>query len=87
MEGFTDADFTRDIESRKSSTGYVFVLRSEPVTWRSNLQNEEALSSTESVYIPAFERVKEVMWFWQLLKEAGMELLSPTLLHIDNQST
>jgi hypothetical protein len=33
MLGYSDADMGRDIDTRKSTTGVVFYLKSNPITW------------------------------------------------------
>ena len=33
--GYTDSDFQSDIESRKSTSGYVFTLRGGAMSWKS----------------------------------------------------
>ena len=37
MQGFVDSDYAGDIDSRKSTTGYVFTLGSVAVSWVSRL--------------------------------------------------
>ena len=49
--GYVDADYARDLNDRRSTTGYVFTLASGPICWRSMIQSLVALSTTESEYI------------------------------------
>ena len=48
--GFTDSDFQGDIDSRKSTSGYVFTLYGGAVCWRSIKQTCVADSTTEEVH-------------------------------------
>src|SRR5260221_11916876 len=48
IEGFMDADWAGDIETRKSASGYIFTLAGGPVSWSSKAQTTPALSSTEA---------------------------------------
>ena len=48
LQGYVDAD---DIDSRKSTTGFVFTLGGTAISWASNLQKIVTLSTTEVEYI------------------------------------
>lgn len=85
LVGFSDSDFASDIDSRKSNTGYIFMMNGGPVTWASRKQNTVALSTTESEYMAASEAAKEVLWLRQLLIDINEPQLMVTLC-IDNQS-
>ena len=37
LQGYVDADFAGDIDSRKSTTGFVFTLGGTTISWASNL--------------------------------------------------
>ena len=37
LQGYVDADFASDIDSRKSTTGFVFTLGGTTISWASNL--------------------------------------------------
>ncbi|KAH9736371.1 hypothetical protein KPL71_018077 [Citrus sinensis] len=67
--GFVDSDFAGDLDRRKSTSGYMFVLNSCLVSWKSSLQSVVALSSTEAEFIATTEAVKEAMWLRGLLNE------------------
>lgn len=83
--GFSDADYGSDLDSRRSNTGYVFMMNNGPVTWCSRKQNTVALSTTESEYMAAAEAAKELLWLQQLLVDIG-EAQQSISLCIDNQS-
>lgn len=86
LTGFCDSDFAADLDSRKSNSGYVFMLNGGPITWASRKQNTVALSTTESEYVAASEAAKEILWLRQLLCDIGQPQNS-VCLYIDNQST
>lgn len=44
LEGFCDSDYAGDQETRKSTSGYIFILNGGTVFWSSKLQRITALS-------------------------------------------
>ncbi|UYV81871.1 hypothetical protein LAZ67_20002749 [Cordylochernes scorpioides] len=84
--GFSDADFGGDLDTRKSTTGYVFMLNNGPISWCSQKQNCVSLSTTESEYIAASKATKEAIWLRHLLRELHQEQVKPTTIFCDNQS-
>ena len=46
--GYVDSDFVGDVDSRKSTTGYVFILGNRAVSWVSRLQKIISLSTIEA---------------------------------------
>jgi hypothetical protein len=54
---------------RKSVTGHVFIINTEPVTWTSTKQRCVATSTTESEYIALSEACKQSQWLRALLRE------------------
>ena len=42
VEGFVDADWAADIDTRRSQTGYIFDLHGGPVSWESKKQTTAA---------------------------------------------
>jgi hypothetical protein len=86
LHGFVDADWASDVNNHKSTSGFVFMLGGAAVSWSSKKQTSVALSSTEAEYIAAAHATKEVVWLRRLLIELGLDLNSPTVLHVDNQS-
>lgn len=79
VEGYSDSDWAGDKESRKSTSGFIFMLNEEPVSWCSKKQSTVALSSTEAEYIALTLAAKEVTWLRLLLTKLG--LLQPDQQH------
>ena len=67
--GFTDLDWAGDIDSQKSTSGYVFTLYGGAIFWKSRKQNVIATSSTEAKYITSTEAAKEALWLRHLMAE------------------
>ncbi|MFS8006619.1 putative RNA-directed DNA polymerase [Helianthus anomalus] len=48
VRGFCDADYGGDLDTRRSTTGYVFLYGSSPISWCSKRQPTVSLSTTEA---------------------------------------
>jgi len=59
--GYSDAYYANDLETRRSTTGYVSSLANGPVTWASQRQKLIVLSTTEAEYVAA-STAKETIW-------------------------
>ena len=59
--GYVDSDYERDLDSRKSMTGYVFRFAGGLICWKSTLQDVVALSTTKAEYMAMTEVEKEVV--------------------------
>lgn len=86
ITGYCDSDFAGDVSTRKSTTGYNFMLCDGVVTWNSQRQSSVCLSTTEAEYVAAAHAAKEAIWLRQLLRDLGETIREPTLLYVDNQS-
>ena len=71
LQGYVDADFAGDIDSRKSTTRFVFTLGGTAISWASNLQKIVTLSTTEAKYVATTEAGKEMIWLHAFLDELG----------------
>ena len=49
--GYVDSDYAGDLDSRKSTTGYVFRFAGGPICWKSTLQDVVPLSTIEAKYM------------------------------------
>lgn len=85
IKGFSDSDFVSDMDTRRSTTGYIFKLSNGPVTWNSQRQSVVSLSTTEAEYIAASCAAREA-WIRQLLQDIEESIAGPISLFIDNQS-
>jgi hypothetical protein len=86
LTGFSDADFAGDVDVRKSTTGVIFFLSNDPITWQSIKQKVVAQSSYESEYITAANAMCQALWLARVLAEVQGSALSTPLLRVDNKS-
>jgi len=87
LEGFSDADWAGDPDTRCSTSGYVFLLGGGGVSWGSKTQTSPALSSTEAEYVGATRATQEALWLRQMLSDLGSHQSDPTTIWCDNQSS
>ena len=87
LEGYTDADWAGDKDTRRSTSGFVFSIGSGAISWSSKRQPTVALSTCEAEYIGQTQATKEAIWLKSLLVELGTEDDGPsaTIIHCDNQ--
>ena len=62
LQGYSDADWAGDTESRRSTSGYAFMMNGGCISWRSKKQRTVALSSTEAEYMALSEATQEAVW-------------------------
>jgi hypothetical protein len=86
LVGYCDADWGGDPDTRRSTTGYVFMLGGAAVSWASRLQPTVALSSAEAECTAVCEATQEAIHLRSLLRDLGLPQRGPTVLHEDNQS-
>ena len=86
LVGYTDADMAGDVDSRKSTSGYLIIFTGGAVAWQSRLQKCVALSTIEAEFIAATEACKELLWMKKFVVELGFKQQRYVLL-CDSQST
>ena len=87
LSGYSDANYARDIDTRRSTSGFIFMLAGAPISWQSRAQATVALSSTEAEYIAFAGAAQEAVWLLQVLREFKFGMNSPVVVYEDNQST
>ena len=69
---YVDSDFARDIDARRSQSGWIFKLRQCIIRWKENLQTIVALSTTNTNYIACTEAVNKALWLKGITRELGL---------------
>jgi hypothetical protein len=85
LTGYCDADYAGDLDTRKSTTGYVFTLNEGAVSWNSKRQPTVAASTTEAEYMAAASAVKEGLWLRKLCASLDIPVTTVNIM-CDNQS-
>jgi hypothetical protein len=87
LQGYVDADWGGDIGTRRSTTGYLFLVGNCAITWKSRLQKTVALSSCEAEYMALKDAIKEQAWLRSMFQ--NIDILTETDskdLYTDSQS-
>jgi hypothetical protein len=84
---YADADWGKDLDTRRSRSGYAIYLLNSLIIWSSKLQASTALSSTEAEYIALATCARITIWLRTLLSELGFPQHEPTRILEDNKST
>jgi hypothetical protein len=82
--GYCDADWAGNLDDRKSTTGYLFLLAGGAISWASKKQPTVALSTTEAEYMALNAASQEAIWLKRLLKELKYDIEQPTTIRVDN---
>ena len=82
------ADWAGDVGTRRSTSGYAFLINNECISWRSKKQRTVALSSTEAEYMALTETTQEAVWLKAFSYELGeMKNDEAVKIYEDNQGS
>jgi len=92
LQGYSDEDWAGDMDTRRSTMGFIVMLNNRAIPWKSHHQPTVTLSTMEAEYMALMEATKELKWIQTLLTEPsysnGKDSADepPTALFSDNQS-
>jgi len=86
LSAYSDTDWAGDVNDRKSTSGYIFVLSGGAVSWKSRKQTCVALSTAESEYVALANTRQEVIWMRQLMEDLQSQQNDPTIVFENNQA-
>jgi len=81
-----DAVYAGDIDTRKSTSGFLMMIGDAPTSWYSKLQHCVATSTTESEYSSENECAKHSLWYMYFLRELNINP-NYVIINVDNKST
>ena len=85
ISGFADADWAGCRATRKSTSGFIFLVAGGAVSWRSKKQTCIALSNCEAEYISACLAANESIWLSRLLADIQNSIVPPCIsIGVDN---
>jgi hypothetical protein len=84
--GYCDANWGGDLEDRRSTTGFVFMIGDGAISWSNKQQPTIALSTTEAEYVANTQATKQAIWITKLMMDLGyMEEKKVMVIQCDNQ--
>ena len=85
LQAFSDSDWVACPTSRRSVIGYLILLESSLISWKSKKQGTVLKSSSEAEYRAMAQAASKVTWLVRLLEELGINNLIRVTLNCDNQ--
>ncbi|MBW0557062.1 hypothetical protein O181_096777 [Austropuccinia psidii MF-1] len=82
---YSDADYANCIDTRLSVSGYLTMVGSTCITWKSKKQSTVSTSSCEAEYKAQYEGCKDLLWSARLLEDLKIPVPRPLQLFGDNQ--
>ena len=65
--GYSNSNFAGYIDSRISTSGYIFILAEGDVSWKSVKQSLIATSTMEVEFIACYEASSQAIWLWNFI--------------------
>ena len=86
LKTFTNADYTKSVDDRKSTSGAAFFLGDCLVSWLNKKQTSIALSKIEAKYIVVASCCTQVIWMKKALEDLLLKYENPIVINCDNTS-
>ncbi|GKV32349.1 hypothetical protein SLEP1_g40963 [Rubroshorea leprosula] len=86
LAGFIDSDYAGDLDDKKSTFGFVFMLGSAAISWSSKKQPIVTLSTTEVEYVVATSCACQAIWLRRIMEELELNQHEATSIYCDNSS-
>ncbi|XP_069146024.1 secreted RxLR effector protein 161-like [Solanum lycopersicum] len=69
VTSYSDSYYARDVDTKRSMTGYVFTLGGSVVSWKATLRPTVTFSTTKVEYMALTEAAKEGIWLKGLVSD------------------
>ena len=86
--GYSDSDFAGCVDSRKSTSGYIFMFVSGAVSWRNAKQILTATSTMEAEFVSCFEAISHGVWLKSFIARLRVvdSISRPLRIYCDNSA-
>ena len=68
LQGYVDANYAGDLDQRKSTTKYVFIVAECIISWKAELEDTVTILMTEAKYMAVVEASKEGLWLREFVE-------------------
>ena len=84
LNAYCDSDYSGDVDTRRSVTGFIVYVMDCPISWKSKSQRSVTLSSTEAEYVAISEVCAAIMFIKQIVEFVGVSVKKPIIINVDN---
>ncbi|KAL0299968.1 UNVERIFIED_CONTAM: Secreted RxLR effector protein [Sesamum angustifolium] len=86
--GYSDSDFAGCLDTRKSTSGYIFLLANGAISWKSTKQTITASSTMEAEFVACYEATSQALWLRHFI--TGLKIVDsifrPIQIFCDNSA-
>ena len=81
LVAYTDSDYARNIDDRKSTSGHAFMLNLGAISWTSKKKQIVTLSTTEVEFVAAALSSCKALWLRKMSEVLGEEPKGPIIIY------
>jgi hypothetical protein len=85
LHGYTDSSLGDQADDFHSTSGYVFILAGDAISWSSRKQRTVAQNTTEAKYMALSDAANQAFWYRSFMGELCFSVEDPIPLHCDNK--
>ena len=85
--GYSDANFAGCVDTKKSTSGYIFTLAGGAISWKSSKQTLKASSTMRAEFVACYEATGQAVWLKNFIPGLRVvdSIAKPLTLYCDNQ--
>lgn len=84
--GYVDADYGGYTDTRRSTSGELYLMSGGMICWGAHHERTVALSTAESEYMAAARGARQMDWIYLFMSELNLPQSRPALIRCDNQA-
>jgi hypothetical protein len=85
IKGVSDSEYSKDMQIRKSISGYATFLNGALVTAKIRIQECVTLSVTGVKSVAATNCIREMLYIWNVLESMGLKIKLPMKVELDKK--
>jgi hypothetical protein len=86
--GYSDSDWVGCVDTKKSTSAYIFTLAGGAISWKSSKQSVVASSTMHAEFVACYEAIGQALWLKKFV--SGLRVVDsiekPLKLYCDNES-